>query len=178
MPATYSRNIQGQAIRMDLIEVDPDKVKLDPTNPRLGFSMRQLENAKRSDAACALLLTSQEETDALKKSVVLSGGLQEPIYLRSDRSVAEGNRRVVAMRAAKEEHPKDNRFRRMPAWLIPRGTPEHLVQDLLNEIHLGSVRGWAPYEKALQMRALLENGLIEEEVADRYRMKASDVRQH
>jgi hypothetical protein len=66
----------------------------------------------------------------------------------------------------------------MPAWQIAPGTPETVIQDLLNEIHLGSVRGWAPYEKALQMRGLLENGLVHEEVAERYRMTASEVRQH
>ena len=62
--------------------------------------------------------------------------------------------------------------------MIPEGTLESTVQDLLNEIHLGSVRGWAPYEKALQMRALLQSGLIHEEVAERYRMTPMDVRQH
>lgn len=178
MLANYARNIQGTSVRLQLAEVDPNKIKLDPTNPRLGFSMRQLEQAKRSDAACALLLTSQEETEALKRSIILSGGVQEPIYLRHNNSVAEGNRRVVAMRAAKEEHPKDPRFQKLPAWIIPRGTPEPVVQDLLNEIHLGAVRGWAPYEKALQMRGLLASGLIEEEVAERYRMTPNDVRQH
>src|SRR5260370_23484483 len=110
MLANYSRNIQGTSVRLQLTEVNPDKIKLDPTKQRLGFSMRQLEQAKRSDAACALLLTSQEETEALKRSIILSGGVQEPIYLRHNNSVAEGNRRVVAMRAAKEEHPKDPRF--------------------------------------------------------------------
>lgn len=45
-------------------------------------------------------------------------------------------------------------------------------------IHLGSVRGWAPYEKALQMRGLIKSGLIEAEVAERYRMTANDVRQY
>lgn len=176
--ANYRRNIQGKAVTLRLTEVDPDKVKLDPTNPRVGFSIRQLEQARRSDAACALLLTSQEETEALKKSIILSGGVQEPIYVRHDGTVAEGNRRVVAMRAAKEGFPKDARFKTIPAWLIPRGTPEQVVQDLLNEIHLGAVRGWAPYEKALQMRGLLNSGLIEEEIAERYRMTANDVKQH
>jgi hypothetical protein len=80
------------------------------------------------------------------------------------------------MRAAKEEHPDDPRFKRMPAWLIPKGTPEDTIQSLLNEIHLGSVRGWAPYEKALQMRGLIKVGLVDEEVAERYRMTASEVR--
>ena len=82
------------------------------------------------------------------------------------------------MRAAKEAHPDQPNFRSMPAWLIPESTPEHVVQDLLNEIHLGAVRGWAPYEKALQMRALVKGGLIEAEVAERYRMTANEVRQH
>lgn len=175
--ATYSRNIQGRVVELTLTEVDPHEVTLDPSNPRVGFSMRQLDEAERNDAACTLLLTSQEETEALRRSIMLSNGVQEPIYVRADGSVAEGNRRVVAMRAAKEECPGDRRFEKMPAWLIPADTPESAIQDLLNEIHLGSVRGWAPYEKALQMRGLINTGLIEEEVAERYRMTAREVRQ-
>lgn len=139
--------------------------------------MRQLSDDERSDAACALLLTSQEETESLKRSIVASGGVQEPIFLRSDRRVAEGNRRVVALRAALEEYPNDDRFARIPAWAIPEDTPEPVIQDLLNEVHLGSVRGWAPYERALQMQGLISGGLIEEEIAERYRMEPREVRQ-
>jgi len=177
MALVYTRNIQGHPVRLELIEIDPDEVTLDASNPRIGFSVGQLDPDQRDDPACTLLLTSQEDTEALKRSIVLSGGIQEPIYIRHDRTVAEGNRRVVAMRTAKEEHPDDPGFKKMPAWVIDPSTPEHVIQDLLNEIHLGSVRGWAPYEKALQMRALVKAGLIEAEVAERYRMTASDVRQ-
>jgi hypothetical protein len=173
--AVYTRNIQNVRVPLQLIDVDPDKVKLDTTNPRVGFSMSQLDKAERNDPAATLLLTSQEDTEGLMRSIINSGGIQEPIYLRHDYTVAEGNRRVVAMRAAKEEHPKDPRFTRMPAWLIPKGTAESTIRDLLNEIHLGSVRGWAPYEKALQMRGLIKVGLVPEEVAERYRMTASEV---
>jgi hypothetical protein len=174
---TYTRNIQGHPIALKLIEIGPDQVILDSTNPRVGFSIAQLSDEERNDSACTLLLTSQEDTEGLKRSIILSGGVQEPIYLRHDYSVAEGNRRVVATRAAKEEYPDDPRFQKMPAWLIDKATPESVIQDLLNEIHLGSVRGWAPYEKALQMRALVKGGLIEAEVAERYRMTAGEVRQ-
>jgi hypothetical protein len=139
--------------------------------------MRQLEDGERNEGACVLLLTSQEDTEALKRSIIASNGVQEPIYLRSDGRVAEGNRRVVALRVAQEEFPGDSRFSTMPAWLIPEETPELIIQDLLNEIHLGSVRGWAPYERALQMRGLIENGLIEDEIAERYRMTTREVRQ-
>jgi hypothetical protein len=178
MTAAYTRNIQGVRVTLTLIEIDPDKVHLDPTNPRTSFSMKQLDEDERNEPACTLLLTSQEDTEGLKRSIVMSGGVQEPIYVRHDYTVAEGNRRVVATRAAKEENPSDPRFSRIPAWLIPAGTQESVIQDLLNEIHLGSVRGWAPYEKALQMRGLLQGGLIHEEVAERYRMTPMEVRQH
>jgi hypothetical protein len=176
--ASYVRNIQGHSVELTLIEVDPNEVKLDTTNPRVGFSMRQLAEAERNDGACVLLLTSQEDTEALRRSIVASNGIQEPIYVRADGSVAEGNRRVVALRAAQEEFPNEERFSKMPAWLIPENTPEHIVQDLLNEIHLGSVRGWAPYERALQMQSLVDGGLIEDEIAERYRMTTREVRQH
>src|SRR5229473_3935984 len=122
--ATYVRNIQGQAVELTLTEVDPNSVKLDPTNPRVGFSMRQLAEGQRNEGTCVLLLTSQEDTEALRRSIVASNGVQEPIYLRADGRVAEGNRRVVALRAAKEQFPGDQRFSRMPAWMIPAETPE------------------------------------------------------
>jgi hypothetical protein len=175
--ATYNRNIQGRLVKLTLIEVAPTSVVLDPQNPRIGFSMRQLTESEQDDSACALLLTSQEETETLKRSIIASGGVQEPIFLRSDGRVAEGNRRVVAMRAAQEDFPNDDRFTRMPAWAIPADTPEQVIQDLLNEVHLGSVRGWAPYERALQMQGLIDAGLIEEEIAERYRMEPREVRQ-
>jgi hypothetical protein len=175
--AIYTRNIQGTRVELTLIEVSPNSVTLDPANPRIGFSMRQLSDAQRNEGACTLLLTSQEDTEALRRSIIASHGIQEPIYVRADGRVAEGNRRVVALRGASEEFPGDPRFAKMPAWLIPEDTPEHVIQDLLNEVHLGSVRGWAPYERALQMKGLIDGGLIEEEVAERYRMETREVRQ-
>lgn len=175
--ATYVRNVQGYAVELSLVDIDPKDVTLDPTNPRVGFSMRQLPEPERNEGACTLLLTSQEDTEALRRSIILSNGVQEPVYVRADRRIAEGNRRVVALRSLQEEFPDDPRWSRLPAWLIPEETPEAVVQDLLNEIHLGSVRGWAPYERALQMRGLVEGGLIEDEVAERYRMTGREVRQ-
>src|SRR5688500_1403392 len=97
--ANYTRNIQGSPVDLSLVEIDPNDVRLDPSNPRIGFSMRQLPEDQRNEAACVLLLTSQEEAEALRRSIVLSNGVQEPIYVRADGRVAEGNRRVVALRA-------------------------------------------------------------------------------
>jgi len=107
--ATYTRNIQGTPVELTLIEVSPNTVKLDPANPRIGFSMRQLSDTERNEGACTLLLTSQEDTEALRRSIIASQGVQEPIYVRTDGRVAEGNRRVVALRAALEEFPTDPR---------------------------------------------------------------------
>src|SRR5438132_10666573 len=101
---TYVRNIQGRRVALELIEVDPKEVKLDPTNPRVGFQMKQLPVTDRSDAACEFLLITQEETEELKRSIIRSHGAQEPIYIRWNKVIAEGNRRVVALRAAQREH--------------------------------------------------------------------------
>lgn len=174
----YVRNVQGKPVILELVDVDPDRVRLDPTNPRIRYAMEQLPPKERNEGACSLILIAQEETESLKQSIIRSGGVQEPIYVRHDNRVAEGNRRVVAIRLAREEKPHDSRFKAMPAWKIPKGTSEKVVQDLLNEIHIGSVRGWAPYEKAMQIRSLVsEGGLLEEEVAERYRMTLSQVQQ-
>jgi len=174
----YVRNIQGHPVELQLVDVDPTSVKLDASNPRIRLAMQQLSDGERNDAACSLVLIAQEETESLKASIVRSGGVQEPIYIRHDGRVAEGNRRVVAMRMAQEEFPKNPHFTTLPAWRIPKNIPEKLVQDLLNEIHIGSVRGWAPFEKATQIRGLVrEGGLLAHEVAERYRMTVAQIDQ-
>jgi hypothetical protein len=71
---SYTRNIQGQAVTLTLVDVTPTSVRLDPTNPRIGFSIRQLPEEQRTEEACVLLLVSQEETEALKRSIILSKG--------------------------------------------------------------------------------------------------------
>ena len=68
--------------------------------------MRQLAKVERNEGACVLLLTSQEDTEALRRSIVASNGIQEPIYVRADGRVAEGNRRVVALRASPGRVPR------------------------------------------------------------------------
>jgi len=174
----YRRNVQGRPVELELIEVDPFAVKLDPRNPRIQYAMEQLPAKARNEQACTLVLIAQEETESLKTSLIRSGGVQEPIYVRHDLRVAEGNRRVLATRLAHEEKPHDARFNRMPAWRIPKHVHEAVIQDLLNEIHIGSVRGWAPYERAMQIRALVvEKTLLIEEVAERYRMTVAHVQQ-
>src|SRR5260370_24765125 len=71
--AKYVRNVQGGRVELQLVEVDPLKVRLDATNPRLRYSILQLSEAERTDAACTLLLTSQQETESIKRSIVISG---------------------------------------------------------------------------------------------------------
>jgi len=58
--AKYVRNIQACRVELELVEVDPHNVQLDPSNPRVSFSMQQLEEDERNEAACTLLLTTQE----------------------------------------------------------------------------------------------------------------------
>ena len=50
MSIFYTRNVQGHRVKLELIEVSPDDVTLDPTNPRIGFSMKQLQVDERSDS--------------------------------------------------------------------------------------------------------------------------------
>src|SRR5712664_1639275 len=97
----YTRNVQGHSVELELVEVDPFKVKLDASNPRIHYAMEQLPPRARNEQACTLVLVAQEETESIKMSIIRSGGVQEPIYVRHDLRVAEGNRRVVATRLAR-----------------------------------------------------------------------------
>lgn len=64
MSIVYNRNVQGRCVQLELIEVDPEEVRLDPTNPRIGFSIQPLSATEAGDEACTLLLTSKEKRSA------------------------------------------------------------------------------------------------------------------
>jgi hypothetical protein len=172
------RNIGGKRLFLKLVSIDPYTVKLDIENPRISYHLQQLPEQERNEAACELLLYSQEDIEALKRSIIQTHGVQEPIYITDEATVVEGNRRVVALRDLKRQFPDNPAFAHVPAWILPKGTPDSVIKDLIHAVHLNTKRAWAPFERALILRRLSEDGLDSKTLAERYEMSQGDLKQN
>lgn len=175
-----TRNVNGYALDLEFNLVSPDEVVLDEDNTRISFLMKQLPEEERNDPAAEHLLYAQEDTERLKKSIKETKGIQEPIYIcygKKGKVVKEGNRRTAAARELKRDNPGEKCFEYIPAWIIPEGTPDWVIQELMNGIHLNPKRQWAPFERALALKRLHESGEPAANLADRYEMTVKEVKE-
>ena len=172
------RNIGGKRIFLKLISIAPEAVKLDIENPRISYPLQQLPQHEQNEAACELLLFSQEEVESLKRSLIQTHGVQEPIYITDEAIVVEGNRRIAALRDLKRQYPNNPAFAQVPAWVLPKDTPKSVIKDLIHAVHLNTKRAWAPFERALILRRLNEDGLDSKTLAERYEMSQGELKQN
>lgn len=176
--SNIKRNVNGTVIELELIYVNPDDLLLDDDNTRIYFPLQQLPKGERSEAAMELLLYTQEDVPRLKRSIFETRGVQEPIYITCDNIVKEGNRRVAALRELKKENPGEAGFEAMPAWVIPEGTPEEVIRELVNSAHLDPKRPWPPFERAIELKSLNEEGTPVTILAAKYGMDEAEVREN
>jgi len=172
-----NRNIGGRFIDLDFCYLDPYEVRLDVTNPRIAYPLLQLSSDDPIEKAVEMVLYSQENLQVLMASINQTRGVQEPIYVRHNGIVAEGNRRVAALRELKKKHPEDTAFESIPAFVIPENVPEKMIRELINAAHLDPKRPWAPFERAMELKNLSEGGQTVTELAETYEMRYSEVQE-
>jgi hypothetical protein len=187
-----SRSTPAEAIVVDEITVDGKNVQLqnvdlpilgvslDPNNPRIAHTIEFGASAEKdSQKRIAELLWGDPDVRDLMRQVEINGGLIERIIVREDdRMVVEGNCRTVVYRKLADKHPRDPRWKKIPARLLPAGIGGRDVAILLGEMHVAGKNQWSPFEKAGHIHKLTKDyGLTQEEIAQRLRMSKSKVNQ-
>ncbi len=161
-----------------------DQLVLDPNNPRyadIGLS-RTIPRHKVSDeqvqaTALARMLDDRFEVGQLKESIEKMGFLrvdrlvvlelpEEELYM-----VVEGNRRLAAIKsllgeAASGEIDLDGEvemsLKELPAVLIQGGTSdqrEEHARHLQGIRHIAGIKQWGPYQQALAVGRMIEEGM-------------------
>jgi hypothetical protein len=156
-----------------------ESVALDPTNPRIAYSVR-MENASpesvNQQVLENMLWRDPDVRQKLFDSVLTNGGLVERIIVRSNGWVAEGNCRVIVYRKLREQRPDDPRWQTIPARVLPADITERQIAKLLGEMHVGGKNAWSSFEKAAHVHRLFtEYGLTQEEIAKLLRTSKSAV---
>jgi hypothetical protein len=126
-----------------------DKLKLDATNPRLGYVLRAAKKGPTtSDKELQKILWEFDQVKALYQSVYQNGGLLEDPIVRQDGTVVEGNCRTVVLRQIRQKFPDDDRFKKLFVRVLPPNVTEEQISLLLGELHIAGKIEWSAFDQA------------------------------
>lgn len=142
-------NIGGtEPTEVEYAEVDISFLKLDLKNPR--FKHKKFTSESELEKAIWI----ESSTRELFLSILESKGISEPLFIREDGTVVEGNRRVVCLRKLKEGigtefvvFPKEG-YQKIPVYIIPKKIPPVTVDILLARLHVAGKKQWSALNQA------------------------------
>jgi hypothetical protein len=126
-----------------------ENLRLDPTNPRLGYMLRQHKKGPTaSDKELHKIIWDLDSVKALYQSVYQNGGLLEDPVVRPDGTVVEGNCRTVVLRQLRQKYPDDERFKEVFVRVLPSNVTEEQISLLLGELHIAGKIEWSAFDQA------------------------------
>jgi hypothetical protein len=173
--------LDGRKVRVRNLNVPLDEVHLDPRNPRIANTVAASSlpaGALQQEKRIAELLWEDPDVRDLYRQILANGGLIERIIISEAGRVVEGNCRTVCYRKLHEKLPNDERWRSIPARILPTDIGEREIAILLGEMHVAGKNTWTPFEKAGHIYRLHRDfSQTQEEIAARFRMSKSKVNQ-
>ena len=172
--------LDGKRVQVQSVDLPLDQVTLDPKNPRIANTV-SISISEKGDALqkkLEALLWDDSDVRDLYRQVLVNQGLVERIIVRQDGRVVEGNCRTVVYRKLRERQPLENRWKTIPARLLPVDIGDRDVAILLGEMHVAGKNTWTPFEKAGHVYSMHNDfALVQDEIALRLRMSKSKVNQ-
>jgi hypothetical protein len=139
--------IENEALPIKHVSLALDKVQLDPDNPRIQDAVKQkYRHVKISQPQLQALIMEQPGVSDLFVAIRDNGGLQEPIYVRPDGRVIEGNCRAACYLKLKAVPGSVKKWNLIPAAIVPNIT-ERQVAILQGQQHVAGKNKWRAYEK-------------------------------
>jgi hypothetical protein len=172
--------LDGKRVQVQSVDLPLDDVMLDPNNPRIAntVSISLSEKGEELQQRLEALLWDDTDVRDLYRQVLINQGLVERIIVRQDGRVVEGNCRTVVYRKLRERHSGEERWRTIPARLLPADIADRDVAILLGEMHVAGKNTWTPFEKAGHVYRMHNDfALVQDEIAVRLRMSKSKVNQ-
>lgn len=152
---TTSTNGQvKQAIRLgnrdfelERAHVPIEFLRLDPTNQRVSYGLRQ-RGGVAEDAELHAMLWELDPVKDLYNSIYQNGGLIQDPIVRRDGLVVEGNCRTVCLRELHRKQPSDPRWSRIHVQMLPSEVTDEQLTMLLGELHIAGKIEWRAFEQA------------------------------
>lgn len=168
--------IAGQQVEVTHEVVDLSDVQLSPDNPRIRFQLRFDGATTPTEKDLLDLLRDQPGYDLLQKAIRKTGGLHDPIIIRHDGMVVEGNSRLTAFKTLREGNKGDGRWKKIPVQRLPKSVTPAMIAQLMAGYHVAGKTGWRPYAQADQIYELRTVHKVPiAQIADELRMTEREV---
>jgi hypothetical protein len=125
-------------------------VHLDPDNPRIREDLKKRDKKlppPSKDDLQKIILELSGVSDLLK-SIRDNKGLHEPIYVRHNGVVAEGNCRTAIYLKLHQGNPKDPTWQKIDALILPDTVTERQIAVLQGHLHVTGKITWRKHEQA------------------------------
>jgi hypothetical protein len=168
--------IEGEEISVEQRKMRLADVRLDPSNPRIQHAVKQThKNGTISQDDLRKLILDRPGVPELFKSIRDNGGLLEPIYVRPDGRIIEGNCRAASYMKLNGIDKKDKRWQMIRAVFVPN-ISDRQVAILQGQYHVAGKNKWLAYEKAGHLHTMkTQLGMDEKTIARTLGMRERDV---
>ena len=172
--------IAGTVVEVTLEVVSIDSLRLDPDNPRIRFQISHGTRKRPTNAEELLaIVRAQPGYDDLQKQIRRQGGIHDPLIVRHDGMIVEGNTRFAVMCLLAKPDRSVKQWTTVPVMRLAQGVPERTVQLLMANYHIAGKTTWRPAAQAEQIYRLIEVSKVPaEEVADATRMSVKKLLQY
>lgn len=137
-------------------EVAPiETLSLDPANPRIRLQL-ELSGHKGAVTTDKLIevIQAQSGYDDLHKQIRDQGAVLEPLMVRHDGRIVEGNSRFTIASALVKTPGGKTKFGSVPVARLDKNVKEDVVQLLMCNYHVSGKTPWRPAAQADQIRLL------------------------
>lgn len=149
--------LNGTPLRIRLVELELDRLKLDPDNPRLHSAyLTHVLPSRPSEKQILQVLEDLPEFQALLDAISRNHGCFQPPLVTTDGRVLEGNRRITALRKLRVEDPQNRHWEMVTVHqLTARATPEQ-ERSLRAKFHLEHALAWDGLSQLTEYVAIAE----------------------
>jgi hypothetical protein len=149
--------INGTQLRVRLVEIELDRLKLDPDNPRLHTAyLTHALPSRPSEKQIIQALEELPEFQSLLDAISRNHGCFQPPLITADCRVLEGNRRVAALRKLRAEDPQNRQWESVAVHqLTARVLPEQ-ERALRAKFHLEHALAWDGLSQLTEYVAMAE----------------------
>jgi hypothetical protein len=179
--AAQTLTIEGQTIDAEFRFLPLATVELDLSNPRIQYLLKQnTKNGKLTQEELAQLIRDNVPgAPGLFASIRDNGGLLEPILVRPDGRVIEGNCRLACymrlLAVDKKRAVSSSIWSEIPAFVVPN-ISERQVAAFQGRVHVAGKNPWRAYEKAGHIYTMhKKHGMDAKAIAQILSMTESEV---
>lgn len=168
--------IEGDEIPVEHRKIPLEDVHLDPSNPRIQHAVKRIsKNGSISQGELRKLILEFPGVPELFKSIRDNGGLIDPIYVRPDGRIIEGNCRAASCMKLHDIHKQDPKWQTISTVFVPNIT-DRQVAILQGQYHVAGKNKWQAYEKAGHLHTMnTKLGMDEKSIARALGMRERDV---